>query len=94
MQLTPVLLNLLKVEQISEPSSSSAEAQMSAEGEKVDAEEARRRELERVLGKNVGGKEGEKERTGMEWGSVCVFSCVMGCGGEWGEEWVGVEWED
>ncbi|KAL7418104.1 programmed cell death protein 2 [Mrakia frigida] len=91
MQLTPVLLNLLKVEQIAD--SSSSESKEKSAGE-VDAEEARRRELERVLGKKKAGGESEKERTGMEWGSVCVFSCLVGCGGEWGEEWVGTEWED
>jgi len=91
MQLTPVLLNLLKVDQIVD--SSSVEAKEKTTGE-VDAEEARRKELERVLGKKKAGGEGEKERTGMEWGSVCVFSCLVGCGGEWGEEWVGTEWED
>lgn len=88
MQLTPVLLNLLKVDLISDQQKKNVEG--------VDAEEARRKELERVLG-GAGGKKpagGEKERTGMEWGSVAVFSCVKGCGGEWGEEWVGVEWED
>ena len=88
MQLTPVLLNLLKVDLISDQKKDKKD-------DGVDAEEARRKELERVLG-GAGGKTkgGEKERTGMEWGSVAVFSCVKGCGGEWGEEWVGVEWED
>ena len=34
-----------------------------------------------------------KAETGMEWGTIMVFGCERDCVG-YGEEWVGVEWEE
>lgn len=34
-----------------------------------------------------------RAETGMEWGTIMVFGCERDCVG-FGEEWVGVEWED
>jgi pre-rRNA-processing protein TSR4 len=34
-----------------------------------------------------------RQESGMEWGTVMVFGCEQDCVG-FGEEWVGVEWEE
>lgn len=78
MQLTPGLLTLLKVE-----------AEDSSSVEQEEDEGKRKEGVERLL-----GKKDKTAKTGMEWGSICVFSCVEGCGGPWGEESVGIEWEE
>ncbi|CED82515.1 Uncharacterized MYND Zn-finger protein [Phaffia rhodozyma] len=58
----------------------------------TQTEKIRQDLLQTVLSKTESTK---SLKTGMEWGSVCVFSCTTdGCGGDWAEEWVGVEWEE
>lgn len=48
---------------------------------------------------SAGGSEVDTEQavlrgeSGMEWGTVMVFGCEKDCVG-FGEEWVGVEWEE
>lgn len=89
LQLMPGLLNHLKVADLGADEEAPAPTAVAAANE--SEETRRRRELERVLG----GKGIKADaRTGMEWGTIGVWSCEKGCGGEWGEEWVGVEWED
>lgn len=85
MQLVPGLLNLLRVEAIAVPGQ-----EVMSEGDKKADEAERKRALESMLT----DKRKEEDKTGMEWGVVDMFSCEAGCGGEWAEEWVGVEWEE
>lgn len=84
MQLVPGLLNLLRVEQVAMPGAETAAAKGQA------GEDERKRELEALLS----AKRKAEDKTGMEWGTVDMFSCEAGCGGDWAEEWVGVEWEE
>lgn len=69
-------------------------------GKQSDVE--RRNELARVLLKqNPGGAGGDGVKTGMEWGTCMVFSCLGDCrlgekeevGDCWREEFVLVQWE-
>jgi hypothetical protein len=92
----PALHTFLRPESITGADGDRSENKKNQGGaeETMDAEEKRKRELERLLGEKKKEPAGGKERTGMEWGSVSVFSCLEGCGGEWGEEWVGVEFEE
>lgn len=85
MQLVPGLLNLLRVEAIAVPGQ-----EATSEADKKADEAERKRALESMLT----DKRKKEDKTGMEWGVVDMFSCEAGCGGEWAEEWVGVEWEE
>ncbi|CED83308.1 Uncharacterized MYND Zn-finger protein [Phaffia rhodozyma] len=102
LQLTPGLLTILRVQEITNSSSlfptggesiekSDTDKKNETDATEKEEEEARRRQAEvhKVL-----EKKDREVKTGMEWGTICVFSCVDGCGGEWGQEWVGVEWEE
>ena len=87
MQLVPGLLNLLRADEIAAAGGSTAAP---TAGAGADSDEARRRELERLLS----AQRKADEQTGMEWGVVDMFSCEAGCGGPWAEEFVAVEWEE
>jgi pre-rRNA-processing protein TSR4 len=102
MQLVPGLIAELKTEMLS------LSGEKKVKKNRKQTEEERKRELAVLLGKasakdlvkpGEGNVEGEteedrlKSETGMEWGTVMVFGCENDCVG-FGEEWVGVEWEE
>ncbi len=104
MQLVPGLISALTPESLTtEGSKRKTKKKKSRDGQSA---EERRKEIEALLaGRSTGGGDdaeggaqgetglGEVSETGMEWGTVMVFGCKADCVG-FGEEWVGVEWEE
>lgn len=93
MQLVPGLISSLSPESLT----TTGKKPSKRKNKDTQTVEERRKELAALLagGANANGQlDDETMQTsgGMEWGTILVFGCEKDCVG-FGEEWVGVEWE-
>jgi pre-rRNA-processing protein TSR4 len=94
MQLVPGLISVLKPESLT--TEGIKKKKKSKKVKQDQSAEERQKEIAAMLAGKSGeaSEEGlEVSEAGMEWGTVMVFGCKKDCVG-FGEEWVGVEWEE